>query len=148
MSADPRFRQVIKAVALGNAESVRQVGDELSEAEHGQLYVFGTAAMSICLERRFEADASAEAIRQFVNEMRQNFAKSKQQPNYLAIEGVIRGFAGDEHLLDDISTKDQALAQFPIIRKIVAEDDFIREHLDDLMDEAERMMQAWESEDA
>jgi hypothetical protein len=148
MSADPRFHQIITAVALGGDDSARQVGENLSEAEHGQLYIFGTAVMSICLERRFQADASAEAIRSFVNEMRQNYANSKRQFNYLAIEGLIRGFAGDEHLLDEISPSEQLNAQFPIIRKIVAEDPALQQNIDALMTEADQLVDVWHAEEA
>jgi|GEM_PF-7084605 len=146
MSSDPRFREIIKGVALGSTDTARQVGDQLTAIEHGQLNEFGTAVMALCLEHRFKDDASTDAIRQFVAEMRKNYANSRTGLNFFTIEGVIRGFAGDEAILDEISPEDQMQAQFPIIRKIVAESEVLRNDLEALFDEADRMIAEWENE--
>lgn len=147
MNVDPRFRDIVKAVALGESATAQSIGAELDADEHEQLSIFATAVMSVCLDHRFRDDHSLEAIRGFVEEMRGNYAKSNRPLKFFVIEGVIRAFAGEEDILDDISAEDQMRVNYPVIRKIVSDSSTLREKLDDVMHDAELLMAEWMSED-
>lgn len=147
MTRDATSKEIMKAAALGDSPTAKRLSADFSAEEHEQLYIFGTAVMAICLEQRFAEDSSAEAVRQFVHEMRFDFQKSDPPIKPLMIEGYIRAFCGEEHLLDEIPGSERLEAQIPIIRKIVAQSAHLNARLDDVMKDAELLAAEWASEE-
>jgi hypothetical protein len=137
------FRTAIRAVAFGDVDTARRVHDELDEEAHGRLFEYAIAVMSICVEHRFSGDASHDAIREFVNEMRDDFRDADPPLKPLAVEVVLRGFAGEDHLLDEIPLMDQLNVRYPLIRKIVAESPELQADFDGVLDQAERLVGRW-----
>lgn len=137
------YRQILKAIALGDGEAANRLNSQLDEAGHQELFGYATAVLSVCLEQRFKDDSSPEAIRQFVEQMRHDFRNAEPPIKPLMLEALIRAFAGEEHLLEEIPVDEQANAQYPIIRKIVAESDELRNRLDDVLNDAEVLVRQW-----
>ncbi|HIV59484.1 MAG TPA: hypothetical protein H9902_16170 [Candidatus Stackebrandtia faecavium] len=102
---------------------------------------------AIALLNRFEEDSSPEAIRKFANAMAANYANAQPPLKPFVIEGVIRAFAGEEHILDEISAEDQRDSQFPIIREIVAGSGELQARIDDVLTDAETLAREWEAEE-
>ncbi|SDK56324.1 hypothetical protein SAMN05216298_0560 [Glycomyces sambucus] len=137
------FRDAIRAVAFGDGATARRIHDDLDEAAHERLFAFAIAVMSVCIEHRFAEDATHEAFRAFANEMREDFRDADPPPKPLAVEVVLRGFAGEDHLLDEIPVEDQTVLRYPLIRKIVADDPELQAGFDGVLDQAEALLEAW-----
>ncbi|GAA1672585.1 hypothetical protein GCM10009830_18460 [Glycomyces endophyticus] len=143
MNEPATFRAAVRAVAFGDGPTARRIHDELDEAAHERLFGFAIAVMSICIEHRFAGNADHDAFREFANEMREDFRDSDPPLKPLAVEVVLRGFAGEEHLLDEIPVMDQMNLRYPLIRKIVADSPALQAEFDDVLDQAERMLERW-----
>lgn len=143
MTVANSVRQLVRSVALGDAGTAQRLNDELSAETREELGAFGTAVLSICLGHQFKDDSSHEAIRRFVDRMQANYANAQPPLKPFAIEGVIRAFAGEDHLLDEIPPRDQLASQFPIIHEIVAETPELRNHIDDVLTDAETLVREW-----
>jgi hypothetical protein len=131
---------------LGDTEQAQTLNDRLNDDERNELGVYGTAVLSVCLDHRFRDDSSRAAIDRFVEAMRSNYAKADPPLKVLAIEGVIRAFAGEDWILDEISPEDQQATQLPIIREIVASSAELRGRIDDVLTDADQLATAWASE--
>jgi hypothetical protein len=147
MNERTAFRTVLHGVAFGQLEPAQQINDELDEAAHGRLFELSTALMAVCLEHRFRTDASHHAIRVFVHEMRLSYQNAEPTIQPLMIEAIIRAFAGEEHLIDEVPFSAQLASQYPIIRQIFAEDPEFLAEFEDALDQAERMVQHWADDD-
>ncbi|WP_112141429.1 hypothetical protein [Glycomyces dulcitolivorans] len=143
MNERTAFRTVLHGVAFGQLEPAQQINDELDEDAHGRLFALSTALMAVCLERRFRTDASHQAIRVFVHEMRLSYQNAEPSIQPLMIEAIIRAFAGEEHLIDEVPFKAQLASQYPIIRQIFAEDPEFLADFDGALDQAERLLERW-----
>jgi len=147
MTTMTSFKDLMRAIALGDAETAHSVNQRLTADEHDRASVYSTAVMSVLLEQRFKDDSSRPAISRFVAEMEQNYAKASTPIKPLATEGVIRAFAGEEQLLDEISPEDQLVVQYPIIRKIVADSPELTERMEDVLNDAALLMEEWEQDE-
>ena len=143
MTVTDNVRELVRSVALGDAAKAQRINDELSDEQRDELGIFGTAVVSVCLGHQFKDDSSHDAIRRFVARMQANYANTQPPLKPFAIEGVIRAFAGEEHLLDEISAQDQLASQFPIIREIVAETPELHGRIDDVLTDAETLVREW-----
>lgn len=147
MTANQLFRDIVREVAWGEGDEfdrlIRQLPDQDAEA----YFLFLSAMMAGALEHHFKDDPSREAIVRFVNELRYEFRKVDPPINALAIEGIIRGFYGEDHLLDNMSTSDKMAAAYPIIRSIASRSDHMRDNIDKYFHDAELLAREW-TEDA
>ncbi len=147
MTISGNLRELLRSVAMGHTDSAQSLNDRLSDGDRAQLGIYGTAVMAICLGHRFEEDSSPEAIRKFAHGMAANYANAQPPLKPFVIEGVIRAFAGEEHILDEISAEDQLDSHFPIIREIVAGSGELQARIDDVLTDAETLVREWEAEE-
>jgi hypothetical protein len=144
MNEPAAFRTVMRGVAFGNdTETVRGIHDALDEDGHGRLLEYSLAVMTICVEHRFSDDLSYDSIREFVNEMRDDFRDADPPLKALAVEVVLRGMAGEEHLFDEIPVIDQVNVRYALVRKIVAESPELQADFENVLDQADRMLERW-----
>lgn len=147
MSVNENFPAIMRSLALGDSATAKRLITDFSTDQHEQLYIYGTAVMSICLEHRFKDDSSPEAVRSFVNEMRYDFRNAEPPIKPLMIEAYIRAFCGEEHLLDEVPDSERMDAQIPIIRKIVGQSPELQGGIDDVMKDAEQLADSWAREE-
>ena len=148
MNTQRMFREMMRAVATGDADEARRISGQLDGEAHGRLNVYSTAVLSIVLGHRFAEDSSRGAIQEFMDQLRHDYRKANPPIKPLMVEGVIRAFAGEEHLLDEIPAEEQLNAQYPVIRKIVADSPELSQRIDDILTDAETLVHEWETEDA
>lgn len=147
MASYPLFRQIAKAMALGDGDRAADLIDSVPDNEIDVYQTYITAVFAGAAGHRFDEDHSHEAIRQFVSEARLNFQSAQPPLKALVMEGLFRVLFGEEHLLDEITPDDQLRHQFLAIRKIVGQSDHMQEHLDEYLADAETLAKEWTSED-
>ena len=147
MADNELFRQVVKAMALGDGDRAQVLNREISPDDRESFHTYVTAMFAGAAAHRFEHDQSREAIDQFVNEMRHDYRKADPAFKPLVMEGLLRALFGEEHLIDEISPEDQLRTQFLAIRKIVDQSDHMRERLDDYLTDAQALAEHWSNED-
>ena len=148
MNIKPTHRSFVKALALGDEQEADTANAAIPDSERDDLHLFITAFFSIMLECRFGETVSRDAIAEFVNEMRYDYRNAKTAINPLAIEGVIRGTLGEEHLFDGISPEDTLRAELLVIGKVASQASDVIPRIDDYLNEAAGLVAAWEAEDA
>jgi hypothetical protein len=143
MATYPPIRDIVRAIASGEGVKAKNLVNQLPDEDHQAYFIFLSAVMAGALDHHFKTDHSREAITRFVNEMRYEYRKVDPPINTLVIEGVIRGFFGEDHLLNGMSTKDKIIAAYPIIRSIVARSRHMQDNLDKYFTDAEMLAQQW-----
>lgn len=146
MSNEVKYRDVLKALLLGNQASANALKTQMSDAEYRTSDELISAAFCVAVEQRFKADSSPAAVQAFMDEARQNFANAQPPLKPLVAEALIRGVLGEDHLLDDLDSNDFTPTQLPLTRKIVAESPDLQERIDDLLDDAEKIAAHWASQ--
>ena len=150
MSDQNLDRGLLKAIALGDGESIRDLNEKrlASDRDPQQRKDFRTltsALFVVALEQRFADDTSSEAVKRFVEELRYDYRDAKPPIKPLVTEAVIRAVMGEEHLLDEISAEDQLESQFPVIRKITMQSSDMTARIDSYLDDAQSLAREWES---
>jgi len=136
-------RALLKAQALGDAESSRELNIGLTEADREHYYLLTVALFVRLIEHHFDEEPSHDEIRAFVNETRHDFRDAVPPINAMVIEVLIRALFGEEHLLDEIAPEEQYVAQLPVIRKIVGQSEPVQTQLDDYLTDAENLARDW-----
>ncbi len=95
---------------------------------------------------RLGEDPAREEIEEFVAEMRHDYRNAEPKVGFLALEAMVRAVYGEDHLIDDLSPKDEYLVQVPTIVKIVAQSAKMKAQLDDYLADAEVLAAEWQSE--
>lgn len=146
MAVNPLFRQIARAMALGDGDRAKGLIADIPDHEGHAYHTYMTAVFSCAVEHRFKDDNSQEAIRRFVEEMRHDYRTAEPPLKAFAMEGLLRAFFGEEHLMDEISADDQLRCELLAIRKIVHQSTHMKEHLDDYLTDAEGLAAEWTSE--
>jgi len=137
------YRQVLRALALGDGETADRLIDQMDANEdHGD---FVSAVFCVVVERRFKSDGSADAVRAFIDEARLNFAQVDPPFKPLAAEAMVRTVLNPDEadLLDELDPNQQVPVQLALIRKIVAESAQLTNQIDDVLDDAEKILHYW-----
>lgn len=142
------FRDVVRAVALGDSETASRLDDDIQDGDRGAYNIYVTAMFCVAVGHRFENDESKEAITRFVDEMRYDYRNIDPPIRPLALEAVVRAVFGEEHLLDEVSGTEQLRHQILSIRKIVLQSDQMKERLEEYLKDAETLALQWTSEAA
>lgn len=140
-------REMLKAQALGDVQAADAIDGQLSDDERERYYVLTLALFVGAVGHRLGDGPTREAIDAFVNEMRYDYRNAEPKVNFLVVEALVRAVFGEDQLIDDISPKDQYLAQLPAIRKIVAQSEHMKARLDDYLTEAEALAAEWMAAD-
>ena len=138
------FQKTLRAASLGKSQEAGQLHDQIVKSELVNYYAYIVAFFSVCLEARFTDDSSPEAIRAFGDEMRYDYRNAEPPVKQHVVEGLIRGMAGEEHLLKEISPEDQHMTQLMVIRKIVGESPKLQEDLGKYLAEAVELAREWD----
>ncbi|HZE40533.1 MAG TPA: hypothetical protein VE172_17160 [Stackebrandtia sp.] len=146
MGRNQLFRGVVKAVALGDGPKVRELNQQIADADREAYAVYVAAMFAGAAGHRFEHDQSHAAITKFVNEMRDDFRRADPPFKPLVMEGLLRVLFGEDHLLDEIAPADQLRHQFLAIRKIVDQSESMQANLDQYLTDAETLAAQWLSE--
>jgi hypothetical protein len=146
MAGNPLFKQIVKALALGEGEQARELNRKLRDDESDDYSIYVSAVFACTLGEIFDEDQSQEAIRGFVGEMSHAYRNANTPFKPLAMEALIRVLFGEDHLLDEVSPEDQLRLQTMAIRMAVHKSPRIQERLDDYLADAETLAAQWQSE--
>lgn len=125
-------------------ELIRAIRDGLDHEFHTYI----TALFSLLTAKYFENDSSPEALRRYVLELRHDFRTAEPPFKALAMEGLLRAFFGEDHLMSEIDASDQPECELMSIRKMVFDSPMISAALDRYLSDAETVAREWETEDA
>lgn len=143
---DTLFRDTVKAMATGDTVTAGELTRRITPDDRDDYTLFVTAFFAVAIGHRFAADRSRDAIDHFVSEMRRDYKRAEPPFTPLAMEGLIRGLFGEEHLLDEISPESRLRCQFMAIRKIVEQSPEMKSRIDDFLADAQLLSRAWNSE--
>lgn len=125
-------RNIAQGTDEGNSDLIAQIPDEDEDEFNAYVaVVFGTA-----VEYWFREDQSHEALRRFANELRQDFRSLDPPINTLTMEGILRVFFGEQHLLDSIDPSEQMTLQCLALRKMVDQSSYLQEHFEQYLQES------------
>lgn len=141
-----RHTELLKALALGEVTGADHASDNFDEAERERYYVLTLALFAGAVGHRLGGEPERSDVDAFVHELNLDYEDDDSQVNFLAVEAVVRAVFGEDHLIDDLSSRDQYLAQLPAIRKVVAQSDDLRDRLDDYLAEADSLASEWAGE--
>ena len=147
MAVNEVFRRTVRAIALGDAVAAAELDSQIPDSDRADYFTFLFAVAAGAIDHYFENDHSRDTIVRFVNELRHEFRKADPPIKPLAIEALIRAVFGEDHLSDDVSSADQALACYPIIRSITHRSEHMQDNVDKYLDDAELLAREW-TEDA
>jgi hypothetical protein len=146
MASNPLIRELIRAIAVGDGARMKELNQELPDADRED-YVIRVAAMFAgVVGHLFEHDQSPEAVRDLVNKMAYAYRNANPPFKPLAMEALIRGLLGEEHLLDEVSEADQLDLEMLAIRMIVDQTPEIHTQIDAYLTDAEALATHWQSE--
>ena len=138
------YREILKLQLLGHSETASSLIDEMPDDMDGSELI--AAAFSVLVAKRFEDNASANAVRHFVDEARQNYADADPSFKPLAAEALIRTVLDpdkDAGLLDEVDPNDQVVTELLVARKIVAESVELTERIDEVLEDAVQIEKIW-----
>ena len=147
MAVKELYRQQVKALATGNTEQASRMNAELPAEDRAGFNLFLSAVFATLMDRRFSDNLTRDALAAFANELCREFQDSGVALQPLTVEGIIRGSAGETHLLEGIDPEDIIGTQVLSIAKISAEDPTVGSEIDSLLDEAEELVGDWEHEE-
>lgn len=146
MTAEAGYRRIFQAMLNGDAETAKQLNENQGEVTWKDSGLLVTAAFALLAEQRFADDESHAAVKAFVAEAEQNYAQAASPIKPLVAEGVTRAVLGEAELLDDISRDDQQSTQLLLTYKIVQDSEMTPEQVNQLLDEAETLVDDWVAE--
>lgn len=146
MSVESAPREMVKAIAVGDSSRAQELNRSMPNDERGDFYNLLAAFFALMLEQRFADDASHEAIRTFVEEIRYDYRDADPPIKPLIFEGALRAACGEEHLLTDISQKDLDFVQHLVIRKVALQSDQVIPKINAFLDEAQQLVAEWRSD--
>lgn len=138
------FQRTMRAAAQGRSTEANELLDRIPKSDIPMYNMYILAMFTVCVDVRFEHDASPEAIRAFGDEMRYDYRNAQPPVKQHVVEGLIRGMAGEEHLLKEISPENQHMTQLMAIRKIVGESPKLQENLGTYLAEAVDLAREWD----
>jgi hypothetical protein len=146
MKDDPKHRELLKAMALGETQQAIELSEQVAEYGKNEYHGLVTALFCILLEHRFGENTNHDAIAEFVSEMRYDYRNANPPIKPLVIEAVIRASLGEDHLLDEISAEDTLSAEYQVIRKIVLQSESVTSNIDQVLNDAESLVAQWANE--
>ena len=139
-------KEFLKAQSLRDWDTADALDAQLNEDERREYHLLAMALFAGAVGDRLGDDPSRDEIDRFVNEMRHDYRNADPKVNFLALEAMIRGLYGEDHLIDDLPVKEQHLVLVPTIIKVVAQSDHMQQRLDDFLTDAETLAAHWQSE--
>jgi hypothetical protein len=146
MTTRAEYRQVLQAMLNGEAGTATQLNQFTGEVTWRDSGLLVTAAYALAAQQRFADDESHAAIKDFVAEAQRNYATAPTPIRPLIAEGVTRAVLGEEDLLNDISPEDQQVTQMLLTYKIVQDAGMTPPQVDELLNEAEALVDVWTAE--
>lgn len=141
-----KYRDVLKLMLLGHNETAGEAHNGIDDAVDPD-YV--SAVFVICAGKRFEEDASPAAVRRFIDEARKDYEGANPPFKPLAGEALLRVAVDPENeaqLIDEVDPDDRFMVQLLMTRKIVAESAELTDRVDDVLDDAEKVVAMWNAD--
>lgn len=138
-------RDLARALALGQGSDADRLNARMSTDDRRAEFVYVTALFMETVTRYFGEDLGAEDLQKFLAEMRHAYRKADPPLKFLQVEGVIRAMYSEESLLEEMSSEDQAIAMWAVMRMIFHEERMAGE-LESLLLTAESTANQWISE--
>ncbi|GAB3648582.1 hypothetical protein [Glycomyces tarimensis] len=146
MAVKGKHREQVKALATGNTQAASSMNEALPAEERAEFNQFVSAVFAVLMERRFKDNLSRDSLAAFAIELCRNYENTGVQLKALTVEGILRGSAGETHLLEGIVAEDIIGTQVLAVAKISAEDPLVRSDIDQFLDDAEELVEQWERE--
>jgi hypothetical protein len=140
------IRELIRAIALGDGTRMKELNRDLPDSDRAEYVVRLAAMFAGVVSHVFRQDQSPEAVRDVVSKMAYAYRNANPPFKPLAMEALIRGLLGEEHLLDEVSEKDQIDLEMLAIRMIVDQYPEVNVQLDAYLTDAEVLAAQWQSE--
>lgn len=137
------FRDIVTQLAHGHGDAGRDLLTRIPDDQVHAYHTFVTGAYSVLTATYFAQDSGPEALRRFVDGMRHDYRRADPPLKTLVVEGLLRAFYGEDHLIDEIDPMDQLRHQLMAIRKMVFEDEALAADLDGHLAQAESLTRQW-----
>ncbi|WP_025273600.1 hypothetical protein [Haloglycomyces albus] len=146
MTDQLHYRKTVEAVATKDVNKFKQLLESLPEDQAQKYMTYLAALFAAFLEEYFKDGISRDAIAGLVNKLRYEYREATEPKfNALTAEGVIRGSAGEPHLMDDIPTNDVVHVQMMVIAALATEGTTTRPDLYRFLNEADAIMAEWDT---
>lgn len=146
MAVKDSYREQVKALATGNTQAASSMNEALPAEDRAGFNQFVSAVFAVLMERRFKDNLSRDSLAAFAVELCRNYENTGVQLKVLTVEGILRGSAGETHLLEGLAAEDIIGTQVLSIAKIAAEDPAVSADIDQFLDDAEALVAEWEQE--
>ena len=146
MPVKSAHREQVKALATGNTQAASSMNEALPAEDRAGFNQFVSAVFAVLMERRFKDNLSRDSLAAFAVELCRNYENTGVQLKVLTVEGILRGSAGETHLLEGLAAEDIIGTQVLSIAKIAAEDPAVSADIDQFLDDAEALVSEWEQE--
>lgn len=146
MAVKDSYREQVKALATGNTQAASSMNEALPAEDRAGFNQFVSAVFAVLMERRFKDNLSRDSLAAFAVELCRNYENTGVQLKVLTVEGILRGSAGETHLLEGLAAEDIIGTQVLSIAKIAAEDPAVSADIDQFLDDAEALVSEWEQE--
>ncbi|THV40529.1 hypothetical protein [Glycomyces buryatensis] len=138
-----KYRDLLRAQTLRERDKSEQLSEGFTPEDRREYYFLTMAFFASIVGTRLGDHPKRADIDSLVSELRYDYRKAGTAINYLHIEALLRALYGEEHLMDDIGFEDQVKAYLPVVIKIVAQNDEVREKLDAYLTDAENVAASW-----
>lgn len=147
MAVKDNHREQIKALATGDSQTAASMNAAMPAEERSDFNRFVSAVFAILMDRRFKDNLNRDSLASFALELCRTYEKSEVSLKPLTVEGILRGSAGETHLLEGISAEDIIGTEILVIAKIAASDPAVSSGIDEFIAEAEALMAEWAQEE-
>lgn len=143
---DALFKQHIKAMAFGQAEKAVEFNSQIDSEDRDAQFVFASGMFAGAMMHKLGEQPSLEEIKNFVDEVLEDYRKADPPLKPLAMEGLVRALYGEDSFLDEIPQPTQMQYQYLVVRKVVDQSPEMQEQLEDYMHDALMLVSEWEAQ--
>ncbi|MFC4335936.1 hypothetical protein [Salininema proteolyticum] len=142
MTEDPKqYRKLVEALASHEYQEAQELAASLPAHQAEKYSEYMAALFAVLLEDRFRGGISRDGIASFVDQMRREYRTAEPKFKPLTAEGVIRGSAGEVHLLDEIPGEEITSVQTLVIGKLALSGTTVRPDLQNFLSAADELVE-------
>ncbi|WP_026923543.1 hypothetical protein [Glycomyces arizonensis] len=146
MIVKDEYREQIRLMATGRGQDASELNAALPAEDRVPFNQFLSGVFAVLMDRHFKDNLNRDTLAEFSAELCRNYQNSGLKIRPLTVEGILRGSAGETHLLEGISADEIIGVQVLVIAKIAAEDPAVSSGIEQFLDEAEELVAQWEQE--
>lgn len=144
MIVKDEYREQIKLMATGHGRQASEMNAAMPAEDRVSFNQFLSAVFAVLMDHRFKDNLNRDSLAEFSAELCRNYKNSNLSLKPLIVEGILRGSAGETHLLEGISADNIVGTQVLVIAKVAAEDPEVSSGIDKFLDEAEELVAQWD----